>query len=106
MGVEAERPQHDAVDSLFAVLDRALDSVYDKVVRPLLLIGRIVAVAFVLTLVAVVVMIALVNVLVRFSTIYFFAGHVWISDSLVGALSLLLGLVIWRRRRPVEARKQ
>ncbi len=95
--MEDELPEHDVVDSLFEALDRALDTVYDKVVRPLLLVGRFIAVAFVLALVAIVVLVALVDLFVRFSTVYFFAGHVWIADTVVGALSLTLGLVISER---------
>jgi len=43
--------------------------------------------------------------LIRFSDIFVFQGYVWLSYLVVGALFLLTGLIIWRFRRPVAARK-
>jgi len=48
---------------------------------------------------------ALVIGFVRFSTVYLFAHHVWITYLVVAALSIGAGLVIWRKRRPVSLRK-
>jgi hypothetical protein len=42
---------------------------------------------------------------VRLMNIYLFAGHEWLSYLVIGTISLLAGLVIWRRRRPVTIRK-
>ncbi len=95
----------DVVNKVLASLDRVLDVVHDKVLRPIILIGRIVAFSSVLFLAAVVLVSALVIGLVRLLDVYAFAAHPWITDVLVGALSLTVGLVIWRKRRPVELRK-
>lgn len=97
---------HDFVDALFSSLDRGLDSVHDRVLRPIILVGRFVAYAFIIFLVTVVIATATVIGTVRFGTTYFFAGHVWISDAVVGALSLGIGLVLWKKRRPVALRKK
>lgn len=95
----------DLVDKALGALDHVLDVVHDNVIRPILLAGRFIAYAFVLLLVSVVLIGALVIGLVRFCNVYFFAGHDWLSYVVVGALSLGLGLLIWRRRRPVSVRK-
>jgi hypothetical protein len=42
---------------------------------------------------------------VRLLDIYAFHGRVWISYMAVGAVSLGVGLYIWRRRRPLNLRK-
>jgi LPXTG-motif cell wall-anchored protein len=48
---------------------------------------------------------ALVIGFVRFSTIYLFSHHVWITYLVVAALSIGGGFFIWRKRRPVSLRK-
>ncbi len=95
----------DFVDKALGSLDHLLDLVHDKVLRPILLVGRTIAFAFVLLLVALVFVIALIIGVVRLLNVYLFANHVWITYALVGAVSLAVGLVIWRRRRPAPVRK-
>jgi CHASE2 domain-containing sensor protein len=58
-----------------------------------------------LVLVSFVLVIALLVGLIRLCNVYFFAGHEWITYAAVGALSVIAGLIIWRRRRPVSLRK-
>jgi hypothetical protein len=43
--------------------------------------------------------------LVRLLNVYLFAGHEWLSYLVIGSISLVVGLIIWRRRRPVTVRK-
>ena len=105
MSEGTDRPNPDVVDTLFSYLDRFMDALHDRVLRPILLAGRFIAYGFILLLVGVVVIASLVIALVRFSTIYFFAHHVWITYLVVGAIFITLGLVIWRKRRPLTARK-
>ncbi len=97
-------PRPDLIDRLFELLDHGLDVVHDRVLRPILLIGRTVAYLFVLILVALVLVVATLIGGVRLLDIYVFAGRVWLTDAVIGALSLAAGLIIWRRRRPVTPR--
>lgn len=97
---------HDPVDAALRGLDRVLDTVHDKVVRPLLLVTRYLAFGFGLLLLSLVLFVVTVIGLVRFGTTYLFDHHVWLTYLVVGSLSLLGGLLIWRRRRPVTARKK
>lgn|GEM_PF-199146 len=103
---ENETQGHDLVDKALHTFDGVLDTVHDKVLRPILLAGRAIAYGFIIVLVSIVMIAALVIGLVRFCNVYFFAGHQWLSYVVVGALSVSSGLLIWRRRRPVPLRKK
>ncbi len=94
----------DFVDKALGSLDHVLDVVHDKVLRPILLAGRTVAFIFVLLLVTLALVIVLVIGIVRLMDVYLFAGRVWITYVLVGVVSLALGFLIWRRRRPAPVR--
>lgn len=95
----------DVVDAVFAYFDRFMDVVHDRVLRPILLVGRFIAYGFILLLVALILVSALVIGFVRFSTIYLFDHHVWITYLVVSAISISAGLLIWRKRRPVPLTK-
>lgn len=92
----------DAVDKALGALDHALDVVHDKVLRPLIIAGRAVAFGLIIALAALVLAVALVLGLTRLLTVYLFAGHVWITDGVLGALFVAAGMVVWRRRRPAR----
>ena len=100
-----DQHEPDVVDTLFAYFDRFMDGVHDRVLRPLMLAGRFVAYGFILVLLVLVIVSALVIGFVRFSTVYLFAHHVWITYLVVAALSIGGGLFIWRKRRPVSLGK-
>ncbi|NNN08367.1 MAG: hypothetical protein HKL85_04135 [Acidimicrobiaceae bacterium] len=100
-----DQHEPDIVDRLFSYFDQFMDTLHDRVLRPILLAGRFVAYGFILFVVALVVASALVIGFVRFSTIYLFGHHVWITYLVVSAISTSAGLFIWRKRRPVSLRK-
>jgi hypothetical protein len=95
----------DLVDKALFQFDHVLDIVHDRVLRPILLAGRAVAYGLIILLVSFVLVGALLIGLVRFIDIYFFAGREYLSYVSVGAISLIAGLIIWRKRRPVNLRK-
>ena len=105
MDTSGDTRHPDFIDQALGALDHLLDVVHDRVLRPLLLAGRIIAYGLIIALASLFLVIALVIGLLRLLDVYLFAGHVWVSYLLVGALSLGAGLVIWRRRRPVPVRK-
>ena len=96
---------HDPVDALLGGLDKVLDLVHDRVVRPLLLATRYLAFGFVLFTLATVAIVAGLLGLIRFGNVFIFQGLVWLNYLVVGALSTIIGLVIWRRRRAPTVRK-
>ena len=82
-----------------------LDLVHDKVLRPVILAGRAIAFGLIIALAAFVFVIVLLIGLVRLLNVYAFSGHEWITYVAIGALSILTGWVIWRKRRPLTLRK-
>lgn len=103
---EAKKPSDgDFVDKALFQFDHVLDIVHDKVLRPILLAGRAVAYGLVILLAAFFLVGALLIGLLRFVDVYCFAGREYLSYVSVGAISLVAGLIIWRKRRPVNLRK-
>jgi len=102
---EDRKREPDYVDKALRSFDHVLDVVHDRVLRPLLIAGRTIAFGFVFILMALVVVTALVIGLIRLFNVYLFAGREWLTYGVVGILSLVTGLIIWRRRRPVNLRK-
>jgi hypothetical protein len=100
-----DQHEPDVVDTLFVYFDRIMDALHDRVLRPIMLAGRFIAYGFILLLLALVLVGALVIAIVRLSTVYLFAHHVWITYLTVAVLSIGGGLLIWRKRRPLSLRK-
>ena len=105
MSDATEPREPDLVDKVLAALDHLLDVVHDKVLRPIILAARIVAYGLIIALAALVLVVVVVIGVVRLLNIYAFAGRDWLSYATVGALSVLAGLYVWRRRRPLKLRK-
>lgn len=103
---EAKRPTDgDFVDKALFQFDHVLDVVHDRVLRPILLAGRALAFGLIIVFATIVLVGALLIGLIRFFDIYFFAGREYLSYVSVGVLSLIAGMIIWRKRRPVTLRK-
>ena len=95
----------DYVDRGLTWLDHTLDVVHDKVLRPILLAGRIVAFGFIILVAGLILITAVMIFLTRIINVYVFSGREWLTYLTLGAISLVAGLVIWRKRRPVTLRK-
>jgi hypothetical protein len=103
---EAKRPTDgDFVDKALFQFDHVLDIVHDRVLRPILLAGRALAFGLIILFAALVLVGALLIGLIRFIDVYCFAGREYLSYVSVGAISLIAGMFIWRKRRPVNLRK-
>jgi hypothetical protein len=103
---EAKKPSDgDFVDKALFQFDHVLDVVHDRVLRPILLAGRALAYGLIILFAALFLIGALLIGLIRFIDIYCFAGREYLSYVSVGAISLVAGLIIWRKRRPVNLRK-
>ena len=103
---DASEPREpDLIDRLLGLIDHGLDVVHDKVLRPIIVAARVVAYGLIIAVAAVVLVGALVIGFVRLLNIYAFDGRDWVSYAAVGGASLLAGMFIWRRRRPLKLRK-
>ncbi len=103
---EEKRPSDgDFVDKALFQFDHVLDVVHDRVLRPILLAGRALAYGLIIFLAGLFLIGALLIGLIRLVDVYLFAGREYLSYVSVGLLSLLAGLIVWRKRRPVNLRK-
>lgn len=93
----------DLADRAMSAIDQLVDTVHDKVIRPILLVARVVAASFLLAICVIVLLIALGVGLLRVLDVYAFESHQWASYAVMGALSMLIGLVCWTRRRESTA---
>ena len=93
----------DVVDKALGALDHVLDVVHDSVLRPIIVAARAVAYGLVVVVATLVAALVLVIALTRLMNIYLFAGHEYLTYAVLGSVSLVAGLIIWRRRRPRAA---
>jgi hypothetical protein len=69
-----------------------------QVIRPLMLVARGLVFGIIVGTMAIVIGVLLAVSLVRFMTVYFFGGRVWISYLVLGSVFVILGFVAWALR--------
>jgi H+/Cl- antiporter ClcA len=82
------------------LVDLVVDTIRDRVIRPVILVGR--AIVFGLLIAAVVVVVAVVVcvAVLRLLDVYAFANHVWASYAVLCAAFTVAGLWAWSKRAP------
>jgi hypothetical protein len=105
LAVEDSSTPNDLVSRLLRAFDRFFDQLHDRVLRPIILVGRTIAFGFILLLVGLATIIFTLIFAVRFLDIYAFAAHPWLTYAVLGATLVLAGSFVWRMRRPVRIRK-
>jgi hypothetical protein len=98
---ESER---DLAGTAMSWIDQVVDTLHDKVIRPILLVGRSIAFSFIIIFSVIVIAVAVCVALLRLLDFYVFPDHQWASWALLGILSLTGGLVTWRYRRTVPTK--
>jgi hypothetical protein len=88
------------------LVDQLVELLRDRTVRPLTLATRAIVYGLIVFAASLVVVVLVSIALIRFLTVYFFEGRVWISQLVVGALFVVAGLVAWRLRRDPNAESQ
>jgi hypothetical protein len=80
------------------LVDLVVDTVRDRIIRPVILVGR--TIVFGLLIAAVVIVIATVLSVsaLRLLDVYAFANHVWASYAVLGGLFSLVGFWVWSKR--------
>jgi hypothetical protein len=95
----------DLAGRAMGAIDLLVDTLHDKVIRPILLIGRTLAFAFIVVICVGVVAVGLCVALLRLLDVYAFAAHQWASWALLGAIFVAAGLVVWRfRKTPAKSK--
>ena len=82
------------------MVEDVVGAVHDRVVRPLLLAGRVAVFGIIIGAMALVLGVLLAIALVRLLDNYAFGHRVWASEALVGGIITILGLAAWTFRRP------
>jgi hypothetical protein len=80
------------------MVEMAVDGVFDRVVRPILVAVRAVVFGLLIATMGLVLLVAVSIAFVRLLDVYVFDGRVWASDALVGALLTAAGLFAWSQR--------
>jgi hypothetical protein len=80
------------------MVEMAVDTLFDRVVRPALVAVRAVVFGLLIAAVGTVLLVALSIAFVRLLDVYVFGGRVWASDALLGALLTAAGLFAWSKR--------
>lgn len=91
-----------AVDAI----DLVVDTINDRVIRPIILVGRAIVFGLLIAAVAVVVAVVVAIAALRLLDVYAFSHHVWISYLILGVLFSLVGLVAWAKRSPSSKASQ
>jgi hypothetical protein len=81
----------DAVDSVVAVVN-------DKAVRPAVVAARTIVFGVIILVVALTILVLVSVGFIRFTTVYFFNGKVWISYLVLGAIFCAGGAFAYSRR--------
>jgi hypothetical protein len=103
--VESTPEPTDIVTRLLGLLDHGLDVLHDKILRPIIMVGRFVAFGFILLICVFVVLIGLLVGATRLINVYAFPGKEWATYFLLGFIFLVGGGLCWRLRAPVKTRK-
>jgi uncharacterized membrane protein YdjX (TVP38/TMEM64 family) len=80
------------------LVDLVVDTIRDKVVRPIILVGRTIVFGLLIAAVVVVVAVVAAVALLRLLDVYVFGSHVWASYAVLGALFSAAGLFAWSKR--------
>jgi hypothetical protein len=84
-------------------IDGVVELLRDKTVRPVTLVARVVVFGIIIFAAAVTTVVLVSIALIRLLTVYAFDGRVWLSDLVVGALFVILGIVAWSQRTDSSA---
>ena len=96
--------ERDLAGTAMSWVDDVVDTLHDRVIRPILLVGRSIAFSFIIVFSVIVIAVAICVALLRILDVYVFPAHQWASWALLGVLSLGLGLFTWRYRRTVPTK--
>ena len=85
------------------LVDLIVDTVRDRVVRPIILVGRTIVFGLLISAMVIVFGAVVAVATLRLLDVYAFANHVWASYAILGAGFSVIGLFAWSKRNPPPA---
>ena len=82
------------------LIDLTVDTIRDKVIRPIILVGRSIVFGLLIATLLIVVSIAIGVAILRLLDNYVFPNDVWASYLILGTIVTVVGLVVWTKRAP------
>jgi hypothetical protein len=79
-------------------IDVIVDTINDRVIRPVIIAGRSVVFGLLIAALATVFAVLISVALLRLLDVYAFANHVWISYTIIGVAFCGVGLFAWSKR--------
>ncbi len=90
----------DWPEKAVSLIDLVVDTISDRVIRPIIIVGRSIVFGLLIATLAIVIAVVVGVAILRLLDVYAFANHVWISYAILGVLVSLVGLVAWSKRSP------
>jgi len=85
------------------LVDLVVDTIRDRLVRPIILVGRTIVYGLLISAMVVVFAVVVAVAVLRLFDVYLFAGHVWASYTVLGIMFSAGGLYGWSKRNPPTA---
>jgi hypothetical protein len=82
------------------LVDLVVDTIRDRVIRPIILVGRSIVFGLLIAAIVVVIAVVIAVALLRLLDVYLFGGHVWASYTVLGIIFTAAGLWAWIMRTP------
>jgi hypothetical protein len=88
------------------LVEEVVGAVHDRVIRPLLVAGRVLVFGLLVGTMALVLGVLVAVAAIRLLDTYAFGHRVWASDLVVGGALTLVGLLAWSRRKSGRAEER
>ena len=85
------------------LVDLVVDTSNDRIIRPIILVGRAIVFGLLIAVLVIVVAVALGVAILRVLDVYAFTGEIWASYTVLGIITCAVGLVAWAKRGPSDA---
>lgn len=80
------------------LVDLVVDTLRDRVVRPVILVGRTIVFGLLIAAMVIVITTVVAVSALRLLDVYVFGTHVWASYAVLGALFSIVGCFVWSKR--------
>ena len=85
-------------DKAVGLIDLVVDTINDRIIRPIILVGRSIVFGLLIAVLVIVVAVAVGVAILRLLDVYAFSGHVWASYTVLGIVTCAVGLYAWSKR--------